>query len=381
MNRIPGYLKGKPKIWDSSVDVTKVDGYFLQIKVIKVGKRYKFPIARLKTDEGGNNWTNDLVGQTITVDRFTLEDLVKFSQIEYEIIKGYYFDEGRNPKVNDVILTMFNNRLKYKKEGNPLQLVIKLMMNSGYGICGLKPVETDIKYVKGEDKANYIQNHFNEIREFTQMPNDQWRFEVYKEIDTHFNRQHVACEILSVSKNIMNEVMCLAEDIGADIHYTDTDSMHIQADKVKPLGEAFKLKYGRELIGKHLGQFHTDFEFDQSYHIRDGQLQRVGNSVKCIGEPVAVESIFLGKKSYIDLLRDEVGNEAFHIRLKGVPGKCIQAKCGESYQGNPFDLFMDLYNGNPVEFDLCSGGNCVFKTNKNHTITSSSMSRVISFPK
>eukprot|EP00966_Prymnesium_polylepis_P310999 7185420-Prymnesium_polylepis.1 len=61
-------------------------------------------------------------------------------------------------------------------------------------------------------------------------------------------------------KVIMNEVMCLAEDIGADIEYTDTDSMHIDFDKVDDLADAFRVKYGRELIGEHLGQFHVDFE-------------------------------------------------------------------------------------------------------------------------
>ena len=72
------------------------------------------------------------------------------------------------------------------------------------------------------------------------MPNNDTRFELYKEIDTHFNRQHVACEILSVSKNIMNEVMCLAEDSDCNIHYTDTDSMHIDSKDVQILAEAFK---------------------------------------------------------------------------------------------------------------------------------------------
>ena len=44
-----------------------------------------------------------------------------------------------------------------------------------------------------------------------------------------------------MSKVIMNEVMCLAEDIGADIEYTDTDSMHIDFDKVIPLADASAL--------------------------------------------------------------------------------------------------------------------------------------------
>ena len=73
--------------------------------------------------------------------------------------------------------------------------------------------------------------------------------------------------------------MCLAEDIGALIYYTDTDSMHIEDRFVcgkndSLLGQAFRGKYGRELIGKQLGQFHTDFEFGGSFSIVDSSVAR-----------------------------------------------------------------------------------------------------------
>ena len=292
MARILGFLRGSPKVWHVGVDLSKVDGYFLKIRVTGVGKKWRFPICRIRTEEGINHWTNDLEGKTLTVDRFTLEDLVKHSHITYEIIQGYYFDEGRNKRVNEVIKHLFNMRKQYQKEGNPLQLIIKLVMNAAYGICGLKPIETDIKYVnEGDDCTDFWQLHCNRIKVATRMNNRQWRFELYKEIDTHFNRQHVACEILSVSKNIMNEVMCLAEDIDAKIQYTDTDSMHIDNDMVTTLDDAFRVKYGRKLIGEELGQFHTDFDFKTSYHVVDGKLERVGSSMKSVGEITAVESI------------------------------------------------------------------------------------------
>ena len=382
MARIPGYLIGAPKVWYEGVDLKKADGYFLKIRVTSVGKNYRFPICRLKDDDGANRWTNDLEGKTITVDRFTLEDLVRFSKIKYEILQGYYFDEGRNDRVNEVITNLFNMRLKYKREGNPLQLVIKLVMNAAYGICGLKPIDTDIKYVQdGEKYANFVNNHFNRIKWFNRMNNNEWRFELYKEIDTHYNRQHVACEVLSVSKNIMNEVMCLAEDIGgACIHYTDTDSMHIDDDIVETLGREFKTKYGRELIGKKLCQFHTDFEFSGSYRTVDGKLEKVGDSMESVGEIKAAESYFIGKKTYLDRLVDGSGQECYHIRLKGIPAKCIQAKCDEDYHGSPMGLYKDLYEGKTVSFDLTSGGNCVFKSNKNHTMTTSAMNRDVVFP-
>ena len=301
------------------------------------------------------------------MDRFTLEDLVKHSQITYTILQGYYFNEGRNPKIEETISTLFSERLRIKKAdpNNPMQLIIKLMMNSSYGKTGLKPIDSDVQYVSPNKKTNFIQNHFNHIKCGTDMPNGQSRIELYKEIDTHYNRQHVACEVLSMSKVIMNEVMCLAEDIDADIQYTDTDSMHIDFDKVDALTDAFLEKYGRNLKGKQLGQFHVDFE----------DLAPGG------GEVSAKESYFLGKKTYIDELTDEQGNKGYHIRMKGIPGKCIDAKVKAEYKGDPLLLYKDLYEGKPVTFDLKSGGNCCFKTGKDHYIsTVESMTRTVRFP-
>jgi len=87
-----------------------------------------------------------------------------------------------------------------------------------------------------------------------------------------------------MSKRIMNEVMCTAEDIGIDIMYQDTDSMHLYKDDLEPLREEFRNRYNRELIGSSMGQFHSDFAL-------------VGGC-----PPVAMKSIFVMKKGYIDKL-------------------------------------------------------------------------------
>lgn len=67
-------------------------------------------------------------------------------------------------------------------------------------------------------------------------------------------------------KRIMNEVMCLVEDIGIQVYYQDTDSMHIPRDGVSLLSNAFKAKYNRELIGNQRGQFHIDFLCDEEVY-------------------------------------------------------------------------------------------------------------------
>ena len=67
--------------------------------------------------------------------------------------------------------------------------------------------------------------------------------------------------------------------------------------------------------------------------------------------------------------------------MKGIPGKCINAKVKDEYDGDPMLLYKDLYEGKPVTFDLKSGGNCCFKTGKDHYIsTVESMTRKVQFP-
>ena len=84
-----------------------------------------------------------------------------------------------------------------------------------------------------------------------------------------------------MSKRIMNEVMCLAYDIGCKIYYQDTDSMHIVKEDLERLERTFEEKYHRPLKGTNLGQFHTDFA---SFTGRE-DVQH------------AIESIFLMKKN------------------------------------------------------------------------------------
>ena len=377
--RLGGFLKGKPKVWHPGVDLSKADGYCVKILVTHIGRNLRFPICRLKTKDGGCNWTNDLVGKTLTVDRWTLEDLVRHQHARFEILQGYYYDEGRNHRLGEVVKDMFDRRQRYKAEGNPLQLVLKIALNSGYGICGLKPIDTDTKYISEDRKVNFISNHFNHIKSFANMPNGEYRFELYKQIDTHYNR---AMEVLSMSKTIMNEPM-LAEDLGIGIAYQDTDSMHIPRKESVKWKEAYKWNYGKELMGKgegSYGQFSTDFDFADAWHFRDGKFRKVGNCIKPVGVVKATRSIFLGKKSYIDELCDDAGNIAWHMRMKGIPSKCMLDKVAACFDKDPMRLYKWLFLGKTVEFDLTAAGNCCFKTTKSHQVFTQTMTRRVTFP-
>jgi hypothetical protein len=373
MYRMDGFLLGVPKVIENHDYewVKKQDGYFIDIVIKSVGIKRKFPLMSYKNEAGVRVFTNDMIGRTIRVDKYTLEDIIKFHNATFDVIRGYYFNDGYNTKVREVITTIFNKRLDAKKVKNPIEMVYKLIMNSGYGKSIMKPVETESRFFdtyENEDEFNvYLTRNYNWITSYIKFGN-KIKVNSVKCLIDHFNIAQVGVCILSNSKRIMNEVMCLAEDSDIDLYYQDTDSMHLKNADIPKLSQVFKSTYGRELIGKGLGQFHSDFDLPGCSNI------------------VATKSIFLGKKCYIDKLegtnKDGLKETGFHIRMKGIPEKCIHYVVENTPRyKDVMDLYQDLYDGKEVAFDLTNGGSKAnFKFNKNYTInTLSIFTRSIKF--
>ena len=132
------------------------------------------------------------------------------------------------------------------------------------------------------------------------------------------------------------------------IYYQDTDSMHIENDLIPLLADKFKERFGRELIGKNLGQFHNDFD-------------------ELTNNPVSIESYFLGKKAYIDKLTNDNGEIAYHIRMKGVTGACIELEAKRQFNGDVMALYKYLADNNKMQFNLIDVAP-KFKSNKNRTV-------------
>jgi len=309
-----------------------------------VSKHYRFPLIVQKID--GLNVNDDNLTEPLrtVVDNIYLEDLIEFQGIEFTVIKGYYWSGKRDYTIQKVITDIFNKRLQYKKEGNALEQVYKLIMNSCYGKTIQKAINADIKYIeKGEKLDNYWHKTVVDGSKIHSI-------KVRKSVDNHFCFSLLGIHVLSMSKRIMNEVMCLAEEIGCQIYYMDTDSQQLRAEDLPRLEAAFKEKYGRDLCGEHLGQFHTDF---CSMNKR--------SDVK-----YAEESIFLMKKMYCHKLLLSDGSYDYMFRGKGLTTKSIlyQAeKCG-----GIMELYQKLYEGNSVTFNLCDGQPC-FEMNKDLTVS------------
>ena len=205
------------------------------------------------------------------------------------------------------------------------------------------------------------------ITEINQINENLYQIKVSKSIYEFNTNTLLGVQILSMSKRIMNEVMTTAEDLNIKIFYQDTDSMHIEKARLNDLSEEFKKRYNRELIGKNLGQFHNDFD-------------------ELTGEVWAHNSIFCGKKCYIDMLMNDKGEYAVHNRAKDVSLNTIDKVAKDKYKDKyidkdeyknneskflnqaKYDLYKDLYNEIKIDFDMLST-QARFKNNKNRQIS------------
>lgn len=372
--RIPGFIKGLPKILPSFEDLSTRDEmmtrlneisnnshYFLEINITRVGIKRQFPLMSCY-DGLTREWTNDVLYKpdgtpwSMYVDKTMLEDWIKFHDIDFKVVRGYYFTDGYNPAINETMKFLFEERLRAKKEGNSIQSTLKLCLNSGYGKTLEKAHEEKIKYLEERHREKYIHRNYNFIKDLTPTADGRWKLREWNTIDKHFNQVHQGVSVLSMSKRIMNEVMCLAEDKGYGMFYTDTDSIHMFSECVNLLADDWGKMYGGKdgrpdkLIGEYLGQFHNDFDLKGA----DGKTIQ------------SIKFIALGKKCYLDILEGvskDTGEKiyGFHIRMKGVSGNAVEYQASEiqrqmnllTKEDGAWEMYNKMFNDESMTFDLC----------------------------
>jgi hypothetical protein len=352
-----GIPLGKCKMMKCLDDVKGSTYYIVKIRITGIGKDQNMPMIAHKGD-GSMKYLNVAPEGDIVVDKYTLEDWCKFHEISYTVISGVYWNEGYNKEMGVCIRRLFDMRLKVKREGNEaLSNVLKLIMNSIYGKTMPKPIYqkgeivNDIRWKKGEDDkwinssghlSQYIMNNYQTIKSY-QMITDTIANVVRFAYDESFDLSHVGCMILSMSKRIMNEVFDVANTIGVEIFYQDTDSMHLLKRDVSRLAEGYMIQYNKNLIGEDLGQFHTDFE------------------MKGCRDVYAIKSIFIDKKIYYDRLRgvkDGVIVEGDHKRFKGITDEGLMESVNKICGGS-VEMWYDLISKEDrklIQIDLAANG-------------------------
>ena len=329
------------------------DYYVVKIRITKINKKQKNPFIAVRS-KTGVDYINNIVDPVIVyVDKITLEDYIKFHEIEYDFLDGVYWNNGFNPLIGSLVSDLFKERKRFKKEGaTVIQEMVKLIMNSTYGKTIMKKSSKQIVYLNknlfnkktkqwstgNENMNNYIYNNFNSIVSYKELNKNQ--IEITKRAtDNSYNIGHAGVIILSMSKRIMNEVMGLASDNDINIYYQDTDSLHMDNDKIEKLSTLYKNEYKKEIIGTDMGQFHSDFSLKGA-----------------VSEVIATKSIFLGKKSYLDVLesKNKQGETitGYHIRMKGITQEGLDYHVNKFFGGNYLTFYEALGKGNEMELIL-----------------------------
>lgn len=338
-----GYIKGNPKkipLNSSLDDLKSISGlseYFVQVKVLSMKTRLSLPCVSELDELGTRNFTNAIVGKTIWLDSITLRQAEEHQGMEFELCQGFYFNEGYNEYCLHLYDFMYNKRLEYKNEKDPLtgekkpnhlQQILKLTMNSGYGYLGMAPHDIDSLVVSSDDLYEAIYKNRHRFIKATLL-NDKYGnylLELQGSARGHKNKIHQASLATASSKCIMNEVTSVAELLGILIYYMDTDSIHLKRGDLVILEEAFRKKYGKEMMGSELGQFSSDFD-----DTKDG---------------FAVEAIYNGKKNYWEEVWDGKKFAYDHCRMKGVPtaiNKCFK---------QPGLLYRTVFEGSSIRYNL-----------------------------
>ena len=361
--REQGLPKGKAKRLKKEQfgDWEKFTYSIMTVKINKVNKIQQMPFIAHKTEDS-ILYKNEAPEEPIIIDNITLEDYINFHDIEYEILDGVYWNEGGNNKMGEIVKELFLERLKYKETNKALANTIKLMLNSAYGKTITKKIKTEKKIISSSnkyyDKKNgkwkvstntrfdsYIYNNFNTIKSYRKLNENNYEVEKLC-ADDSYNRGHIGCAILSMSKRIMNEVFNVANTEKAPIYYTDTDSLHCNLCDVNRINLAYWFEYKKQLTGIQLEQFHTDFALlDKDEKPLQGKNEEI----------YATKSIFLGKKSYLDCLESKDGDgniiTGHHIRLKGITKEGLE-HASKEYKDGYLGLYKYLAEGKTKKFIL-----------------------------
>jgi hypothetical protein len=391
--RVPGFPRGPAKL---IVDWTQRDSfthYVVRIRVTAIGKYQQIPLVTYYRNNSRHytNRVEDLCGEDSVVDKITLEDWIRFQEIEYEFIEGIYWEEGGNCVAGAFVEGLYAARREYTEAGNEsMSQVCKLALNSLFGKLILKP--KNIKTViRQESKVEeYLANNFEDIRDIEQC-GKQSVISVATDDVNHYNLAHAGGLVLSMARRIMNEVLSVATALDIPVLYTDTDSLHIvdrlsecnvdggdvdvsatnTADTVTDgdvdttgstpvdcgntdvpvtntspsnltrLSKAYLRRYGRDLLGSDLGQFATELKFPDHTHIYSHRV------------------IILGKKSYLHVVTGTnsqgVVETYEHYRMKGINGYAMNA------YPERIALYERLFRGESVAFDLAYGNAPVFQ--------------------
>ena len=84
---------------------------------ILFGQEKTFPQAFIEAVNAKKE--KNITAEAVYIDKTGLEDAIAFQEIEFEILDGYYFNEGHTSTIQGAIRHLYSLRRELKKTKNP----------------------------------------------------------------------------------------------------------------------------------------------------------------------------------------------------------------------------------------------------------------------
>ena len=157
----------------------------------------------------------------------------------------------------------------------------------------------------------------------------------------------------------MKKVFSCADGCNIKIYYQDTDSTHSNYEHVDKIENGYRDKYGSELVGEDLGNFHTDFSMDNA-----------STEIYAIGISSLVRRLTqLFENQLIKMVRQLIQNI---LKMKGIPTPCTKYYA-EQHNITVLDVYTKLSKNKTITFDFTNDNTKLeCRNNENHTISNAS---------
>lgn len=185
--------------------------------------------------------------------------------IDYDIINGYYFNEGFNNKIIESINTIYSWKTQQTPivgtaqapENYYIQRAAKFMIAAIYGKSISVGSKTISKTIQSENFQNFFSKNIMRIEKII-FDGNNYKCSLYKAFHISFNIPHFGAYILSQSKEPIYDILDKTNSVG--IYRIMTDSITVNAKTYKE----YELN---KAIGNRLGEWKVEYEANKIYLI------------------------------------------------------------------------------------------------------------------
>jgi hypothetical protein len=187
------------------------------------------------------------------MDKVMFDAISKRYTWEFQWLSGYGFNEGFNWGIKEVAQTLWDLRMKLRGKGNPLQAVVKRMINSLFG-KSIARERLTANTVMSKSMLLSILNRGAKSRIFwfkKVKDGENYAVKFVKSIVMNWIRPQFGVNVLNWSRVSMQTMIDRAEAACAPVYYVNTDCMVMREGLINHVNQ--QLMGG--LLGEKLGQF------------------------------------------------------------------------------------------------------------------------------